>query len=43
MMVFGLLLAALFLWALFRWRQKHRWSPRGRKNKPLRRFSIRLF
>lgn len=43
MMVFGLLIAALALWILFRWSQKRRWSARGRKNRPLRRFSIRIF
>ncbi len=38
-MELGLLIAALGLWLLFRWRSKCRWSPRGRKNRPIRRLS----
>jgi hypothetical protein len=43
MIAFGLLIAALALWVLLRWRQRRRWSARGRKNRRLRRFSIRVF
>jgi len=38
-MELGLLIAALSLWLLFRWRSKYRSSPRGRKNRPIRRLS----
>jgi len=38
MIAVGLLIAALVLWVLFRRSQRRRWSARGRKNRPLRRF-----
>lgn len=43
MVELSLLIAALALWVLFRWRHRRRWSVRGRKNKPLRRLSIHVF
>ena len=43
MMAIGLLIAILGLWILFRWSRKRRGSARGRKNRPLRWFSIRPF
>jgi len=36
MMEFGLPIAAFGLWLLFRWRSRHRWSPHGRRNRPIR-------
>ncbi len=43
MMAFGVLVAALALWILFRRRQRRRGSARARRNRPLRWFSIRVF
>ncbi len=43
MMELALLTAALGFWILFKWSNRRRWSPRGRKNRPIRRLSPRIF